>query len=254
MERILQLIDDAKHDYGYESSYEYEGHKVPRVTSIISRCIHSDGLMYWANSLGFKHRSYAKTLSESASIGTQTHNNIDKFLDDNAHKIPLGLSQEAKFAYKSYRKWYEDVIALTNSIICLYHEKKIVCPWFGGTLDGLYSFDGRIFLVDYKTSNHVTFNYFLQLAAYRYILKYNYGINIDGVIVLQLSKTSVAYHEHFLDLALPNNLSFMDLCERTFLSLVYAYYNLGAVEQAYEELNLGGDKNVSHILDPRSSV
>ena len=240
MEAILDLLNKAKIDYGYETTYEYEGKPVPRVTLILSKCIHSDGLMYWANSLGFKHRSYTKTLADAANIGTQTHNGIDKYLEDNNFKMPLEATQEAKFAFKSYVKWFEDTKLLVNSISCIFHEKKIVCPWFGGTLDGLYNFDGRIFLVDYKTSNHVTYKYFLQLAAYRYILRTMYGINIDGVIILQLSKTSVSYHEYFLDLAVKYHYDFMDLCECCFLSLTYAYYNIAAVEEAYDNIKFGG--------------
>ena len=60
-----------------ESEYYFKGHKVPRVTKIIQRCNHNDGLMYWANSLGFKHQSYGNVLNEAATIGTQCHENID---------------------------------------------------------------------------------------------------------------------------------------------------------------------------------
>ena len=38
-------------------------------------------------------------------------------------------------------------------------------------MDGCYEINGRKYIVDYKTSNHVTFRYFLQIAAYRYILR-----------------------------------------------------------------------------------
>ena len=64
MNNIIELIDNIKDDINnIDSEYTYNGTTVPRVTKIISRCIHNDSLMYWANSLGFKHQSYAKVIN-----------------------------------------------------------------------------------------------------------------------------------------------------------------------------------------------
>ena len=63
-------------------------------------------------------------------------------------------------------------------------------------MDGLYEINGKKYIVDYKTSNHVTFRYFLQVAAYRYILKNELGIDVDGCIILQLSKNDISYNEY----------------------------------------------------------
>ena len=74
----------------------------------------------------------------------------------------------------------------------------MVCEWFGGTYDLLLKINGCLFLVDFKTSNHVTYKYYMQLAAYSYMLKQQ-GIYISGVIILQLAKTSPRYNEFVLD-------------------------------------------------------
>ena len=53
--------------------------------------------------------------------------------------------------------------------------------------------NGKIYLIDFKTSNHVTYKYYLQLAAYSKVLREKENINIDGVIILQLNKYQPKY-------------------------------------------------------------
>lgn len=233
---ITKLIDEINNVDGFDSDYLYNGKIVPRVTKIISKCIHNDKLMNWANSLGFKHKSYNKTLNYAANIGTQCHNNIDAFLEDNNHELPQNIEYEAKNAYNSFIKWFNDVCSVAN-VEVIFHEKTLVCKYFGGTLDGLYKINGKIYLIDYKTSNHITYNYCLQLAAYRYMLYTELGINIDGCIIIQLNKSSVSYNEYVLNFDNNVHLDFINLCERTFFSLVYSYYNLIILDNNYNKLN-----------------
>ena len=103
-------------------------------------------------------------------------------------------------------------------------------------MDALLKIGDKIYLVDFKTSNHVTFNYFLQLAAYRFMLKLRENIDIDGVIVLQLDKEEPGFNEYLLNFSIEQHSSFMTHCEETFLSLVYAYYNVEYAENLYKSI------------------
>lgn len=220
-----------------ESDYIHNGIIVPRVTKILSKCIHSDSLMYWANSLGFKHQSYAKTLDAAANVGHHAHENIDNFLsNDNYEADATSMPNQSYNAYQSFLKWFTDINNAAN-VRVIFHEKSLACKYFGGTLDGLYEINGKIYLVDYKTSNHITFKYILQLAAYRYMLRNELGIEIDGCIILQLSKNSVSYNEFVLNFTNPDHLKYINDCEYTFLSLVNSYYNIINIENAYKNLN-----------------
>ena len=239
MNEIISLLDNiSMKDDSFESSYFYNGKKVPRVTKIIQRCIHNDGLMYWANSLGFRHQSYQKTLNNAATIGTQCHNNIDAFMDNNNHEIPVNIMHEAKNAYNSFRRWYDDVSKYCN-INVIFHEKSLVCKYFGGTLDGLYDIGGKIYIIDYKTSNHVTYNYCLQIAAYIYMLQTEMNINPDGCVILQLSKNDISYNEYSLDFSNHLDKQYIDDCMQTFLSMVYYYYNLCNIETDFNIIGWG---------------
>lgn len=234
--QMVTLIEAMGDTIVEKNCYEFEGKKVPRVTKILSRCIHSDGLMYWANSLGFKHQSYRKTVDAAANIGTQCHNGIDSFLEDNTFKFGAENVVEAQMAYNSFLKWFNDITSNAQVEVIL-HEHTLICKYFGGTLDGLYRVNGKIYLVDYKTSNHITFNYCLQVAAYRYMLRNVMGIEIDGCIILQLSKTDISYNECVLNFSNPYDLQYINDCEIAFLSLVFSYYNLSKVEEGFKKLD-----------------
>lgn len=235
MNEMVTLLDRME-PIKVDSDYIYNGVVVPRVTKILAKCIHSDSLMYWANSLGFKRQSYKKTLDIAADIGHCTHENIDNYLSDKTYEaIESSMPYQSYNAYQSFLKWFFDVSNVAN-VKVIFHEKPITCKYFGGTLDGLYEINGKIYLVDYKTSNHITFKYCLQLAAYRYMLRTELGIEIDGCIILQLAKDTISYNEFVLNFSNMNHLNYINDCETTFLSLVFAYYNITKVETAYNSL------------------
>ena len=239
MNQIINLLDNFNDKLKFESDYIYNGITVPRVTKIISKCIHSDSLMRWANSLGFKHQSYNTVLNRAADIGSQCHSNIDQFMDNNNHIMHEdNLYNESFNAYNSFRKWF-DYINNIMPINVIFHEKTLVCPYFGGTIDGLYNINGKIYLVDYKTSNSIKYSHFLQLSAYRFMLKNICNINIDGCIILQLSKTDISYKEYVLNFNNIDHLNFINSCEAAFLSMVYSYYNILKIEQDYNKIIWG---------------
>lgn len=236
MQYIEKALDSMQITANSKSStyYNQEGIKVPRVTEILDRMIHSDGLMYWANSLGMKGIRYRDFMRTAANIGTAAHNAIEKFLQEKYQTLD-------NIPFLGFMMWYT---LLTQEmgipIEVIYIEHKIACTWFGGTLDALLKIGDKIYLVDFKTSNHVTFNYFLQLAAYRYMLKHIEGIDVDGVIVLQVSKEEPSFNEYLLDFSIKEHLDFMIHCETTFLSLVYAFYNVYYAEKGFKTIFQGG--------------
>ena len=238
-ELLDQIIDTVPGLFdSTESNYYFGTRKVPRVTQIIQRCIHNDRLMAWANSLGFKHQNYSKVLSQAAAIGTQCHENINRFFIQPSIGMTPDIMAEARFAYESFRRWYDEICRIAV-IEPLEHEKMMACKYFGGTLDGLYRINGKTFIIDYKTSNHITFNYCLQIAAYIYMLEQTENTSVDGCIVLQLSKSSVEYNEFVMDFNNPDQRNYIEMCKNAFLSAVLWYYQLCYIEKEYSILNWG---------------
>jgi len=210
------------------SMYTYKGRVIPRVTSILSKMIHEDYLLYWANSLGFKRKGYKQTLGEAADYGARTHKGIEEFLQEK--EVPNNTPTNPIEAFK---RWW-NIVNSTNKVKILGQEVSLTCPWFGGTYDLLIEINGAIYLVDFKTSNRLSYKYCLQLAAYNYMVKFNNLPNISGVIVLRLKKDIPDFEELVLDFTNPNTLDFFNMCERTYLSLVHSYYHISEVERRYK--------------------
>lgn len=227
MLELDNLLDIAIPDES--GRYTYNGKNVPRVTEIIQKMIHEDAIVQWSNSLGFKHISYNKALNEAAVYGTKTHSSIEHFLKENV------TPEEKIMSFNAFQHWWNDINNGENKIEVIGQEEKLSCEYFGGTYDLLLKINDILYLVDFKTSNHVTYKYYIQLAAYNYMLKQK-NINIGGVIILQLSKKSPHYNEYFLNLADARHKEYFEFCERTFLALVYGYYHIKYLESKFKEI------------------
>lgn len=223
MQRMAKLEIDSKNAYQLdETTY------VPRVTEVLSSMINEPTFLNWANALGWKHISYTSFMKTAADKGTYTHLAIEKFLknqsvDINEFNI---LNAEIKLAviscFDAFLKWWND-INLTKNINIIYNEKTLIHPYFGGTCDCLLKENGLHHLIDFKTSNHMSYNYILQLAAYRFLFREVQNIHIDKCTVLMLSKTDHNYQVYTLDLSIPEHLTYINECEQAFLLLLSAY-------------------------------
>lgn len=220
-------VDNLEFEYTDQSIYTYKGVKVPRVTVILSKMIHEDFLMYWSNNLGLKHKHYKSVLDEAARLGSKAHKGFEMFIKEGE------VREDAPFfPMKAFLSWW-NTIRENNKVEVLGQEHPLVCPYYGGTYDLLLSINGKKWLVDFKTSNKVTYKYFLQLAAYNMILRDYESTNLSGVMILQVEKNRPIYHEYFLDFDNPNQKAYFDVCERTFLSLLYGYYHITYLEKGF---------------------
>ena len=222
---LLESIDFEIND-NTNRYYNQEGKSVPRVTEILGCFNKDDRLMMWANHLGFRGIKYRDELNRAASVGEAAHKHIEMYLKEKiqANNIP----------FQGYLMW-ENVLAEKGIYVePIYVEEKLECQWFGGTTDAVLRVNNRVFDVDFKSSNHITYKYFLQLAAYRYMLEHTHHIHIDGVIILQLDKKVPGFNEYLLDFNNPAHLQFIKECEQAFFALVYAYYHMTYAEQQYK--------------------
>ena len=241
---IEDLIDDLLNEDDYFEisknwkTYYFNGYPVPRVSEILSKIIHEEFLLQWANSLGYKRKSYTKERDSSAMKGTYTHELIEQFLHSKYVKTDFNdIPTEHRFAvynaYNSFISWY-NMVNENMPFRVLETEKQLVCPYFGGTLDCLAEIDGRIYIIDFKTSNHITYKYFLQLAAYKYMIENYYNIPITGgVLILWLNKKDIQYKDYVLDMNNIEHRNIMDQNTNTFLSLVYSYYNINRSQDLF---------------------
>lgn len=219
--------------------YTIDGRNVPRVTEILSAMLHEDYIVEWSNRIGlYNHQKYYDVLNQSSTIGTYTHSSIENFLKTGVtptfDDIPPMYKYKVINAFNSFMSWWR--IINTYNYKILMQEQKLVCKYFGGTLDLLIDIGNKIYLVDFKTSNHSSYKHFLQLSAYRYMLKETKGIDLDGCIILMLDKKSDMFIEMMLNFENEDHLNYMNQCQETFLSLVYAYYQRIQNQYMYKQI------------------
>lgn len=207
---LLNELDRLSKNNRSKNFKEYvsnDGVSVPRVTEILSSSIHEDFLLKWSNSLGFKHISYTKFMKDAADKGTYSHYMIEKFLkngcmleDIDTFEIPNYYRPTVESTFAGFMKWWADLHVIYKDVELVYSEKKLISNYYGGTCDCVLKLDGKYWLIDFKTSNHVNFKYTLQLAAYRELLKTCENIEISGCIILMLDKTEYTYKEYRIDI------------------------------------------------------
>jgi len=223
-----------------DSPYSYGGSHVPRVTHILSEMLHEDALMDWAYKMGKVGQNIDKIKDNAADKGTIVHSMCEYFLryrmiPSVPEDLPSKPYRECQNAFDSFMLWITNV---NNNypwkVLAL--EDPLVCNKFGGTMDALLEIDGRIYLIDFKTSNYLNYKYCLQIAAYRYMLRITRGIEVDGCCVLRLEKKkrNCFPEEMFFDLHDNEMKNFMDNCEAMFLSVAEAYWQRAQTEVQYK--------------------
>lgn len=152
------------------------------VTGILNDCIAKPGLVYWAVELGEDYlldliasgkvltemdvltagQQHTIRKQEAADIGTQAHEWIDHWLNGENPEIPA--DQNVAMAIQSFLTFQRDHQVK-------WHEgEQIVCSdtyGYAGRYDRVAEIDGKLYLVDFKTSNAINPEYALQTALYQ---------------------------------------------------------------------------------------
>ena len=219
MHELIKEVLSLKIESLYkESEYKYNNNPIPRVTQILHKMIEEDEYIKWANRLGFQQKDYDETLNYYADIGSKVHNAIECYINKK------NINSDTPYnPFKSFLDYYTN-ISNHKSVKVIGQEKSLICPYYGGTYDLLLDINNKFHLIDFKTSSTISFKYYLQLAAYNYILKES--SKIDYVDIVQLSRNKVEYKVYTLNLNNKQHKDYFDMCEKTFLSLVYSYYHI----------------------------
>lgn len=227
LEELLSMTIESKY---FKDPYavEYNGRMVPRVTAVLSRMLEDPSIAQWANSLGYKHLSYSKELDKICAIGSTVHEQINQFLSKRA--VPS--NENTTYGFLAFMEWYNQVSQLNLEVMGL--EESLINDYYSGTYDALLRINNRVWLIDFKTSNKVNFKYFLQLAAYRRLLREIKGIEVDGCMILQVSKYHPSFLEFVADLDYPPHRDYMDVADNTFRALLYSFYNAMYLEGRFK--------------------
>lgn len=222
----LLLNDITTFDKGKKARYHINGRGIPSVTELLS-FIDSEGLIGWANRIGRQGLDNKEVANKAAEFGTMVHESIEKYLKKKETINNVCL--------EAFKEWWSGINSC-HRIRILGQEQSLSCEYFAGTYDLLITIDDKPYLIDFKTSNHVGYKYFMQLAAYRYLLYTQKDINIEGCIVLQFDKAEPKYREFNLNFSDPYDYEFIENCHRSFMGLVYTYYNVKLCQRQFGQL------------------
>jgi hypothetical protein len=144
------------------------GEKVPRTTTIIGRFKESGALINWAWKRGRDGLELYDSRDKAAEIGTDAHGRVERFLNGQDYSSLLTEANDIEAsdsAFQAFMEWWE-----ANKMTVLYQEIQIVSEIhkYGGTPDAIArDVQGRLVLLDWKTSSGVWPDHLVQLGAYR---------------------------------------------------------------------------------------
>jgi len=174
------------------------GEVVPSVTQILNAVIAKPGLQKWANQLGLNNKSLDSENKSTLDIGKLLHAYIQADLEG-AVVDEVGYTPEqiglAKKSFAQYLRWKDgkQIKAIKTEYVMVSEKYK-----YGGTLDALLEIDGKLTLLDWKTSTHISLDYKLQIAAYLYLLQ-EQNITPSRVGVLRLPKSDGGFEYYETD-------------------------------------------------------
>ena len=163
------MFDSYKDAEGFKeaSGYTIDGVWYPRVTKIVSVKAKPALLYFYAEAANYKD-GYAIT-QKSAEEGTLVHNIIEGLLLD---KKP-NIDPSVKPAIDAFMKfWEEKNIQVAPDLI----ERRVVSydHRYAGTVDAIALIDGKLGVLDIKTSQAIYRDYNLQTSAYMDALKHQF--------------------------------------------------------------------------------
>ena len=179
-----------------------DGKRVPGVTTIIGRFKDSGALLWWAFEQGkCAERGEINSLydkrDEAADAGTLAHELVERHINGNIPEYTPDIDATAWQGYENYVIWQNN-----NRIEIIEQEMELVSKKYryGGCPDAIgKDSEGRLCLLDWKTSNGVYQDYIIQLAAYNNLWVENFPDRpLDGGFHLcRFSKEHADFAHHY---------------------------------------------------------
>jgi len=199
------VFDSVKH------TYEANGKIVFGVTSITG-VLDKPALMYWSANMGAEYAdkvlvpgmvidelnkpaiiegiktAFRKKSKEAADIGTAVHKYLEDYLNAGINGEPLPempVNKHIKNAILAFLEWTKE-----NKVKFVSAERKVYSKKHGyaGTLDALGYVNGKLAIVDFKTSSGIYPEMFIQTSAYAQAVNEEDGTEIKDCYIVRVPK------------------------------------------------------------------
>tara|TARA_S200002703_G_scaffold57067_2_gene49843 strand:+ start:599 stop:1372 length:774 start_codon:yes stop_codon:yes gene_type:complete len=188
--RILEISPDAKQITMPDSRYyRRNGEYYPSVTYVLGYYPKGRHFEEWLKNMG---RSADYIVKKASEEGTQVHEMVESYLKGEELKFLNDFSQpkynpDVWQMFLKFVEWWEEFNpTLIESEVHLFSDKYKVA----GTCDMVCEIDSELWIIDFKTSNHLQTTYDLQAAVYGQMYEECYGKKADryGILWLKSSK------------------------------------------------------------------
>jgi genome maintenance exonuclease 1 len=169
-------------DHG-SRTYDFNGNKVPSVTTILSRTKDQSFLDKWRARIGFEEAD--RIFNHSAKRGTSMHKFIENHITGIGYDDLTSIGQEA-------RPMAQKIIDTGLNPIAEYYGSEVTLHYpglYAGSTDLICKHNGRDTIIDFKQSNKPKKeawieDYYMQIAAYAMAHDYVHHSNIEQGIIM----------------------------------------------------------------------
>jgi hypothetical protein len=134
--------------------------------------------------------AHRRESSKALNVGSEVHNFCEEHMKGKAP--PMLKGEEAGHAALAFIKWFMshdiDPIGIENKVYSISHN-------YCGTVDLIAVIDGKLTLLDYKTSKSIYPENFYQTAAYKFAYEEETGDKIEQTMIVRLDKYGGGFEE-----------------------------------------------------------
>jgi len=165
-----------------------DGTRVPGATTVLGVLNKGDGLIHWAWDLGMQGIDWRKYRDATADVGTLAHYLVEQHLRGEEPDLSTYSQEFIDKAYNSFRKYLD--WEKENDVETIFVESPLVSEKYkyGGTIDCYAKVNGKLTLLDLKTSKAIYPTMIMQLAAYRKLLL-EHGYKVQKTMILRIGRT-----------------------------------------------------------------
>ena len=175
--------------------YDVAGHRLPSVTTILSKTKNQNFLKEWKAKVGEKKAEEIKNLSSAR--GTAMHKYLESYIQEIGYEDFTGIGNEAK-------SMAEKVIEIGLAPVDEYYGSEVTMYYpglYAGQTDLVCMHNGEDAIVDFKQSNRPKKkewieDYYLQIAAYAMAHDYVHKSKINKGVIMVC--TPDLYYQEFV--------------------------------------------------------
>lgn len=158
-----------------------EGKRYPSVTAVLGKMTDKSALDAWKKRVGDEEA--ARVSARAATRGTNVHTMCENYVLGNEIDMSMPHNMMMFRQIKMVLDEKVDMIRATECTLFSDHLK------IAGTCDLIADYDGRLSIIDYKTSAKLKRKewiegYFLQASLYAYMLWEMTGIHVKDIVII----------------------------------------------------------------------